>query len=362
MRISEEAILTEFKERWADLLGITGLELSVTAAEPSAGDLTGPACFLRLSFHHLELEFAARIVEPETSSYAFDNKILALQLFEKSNPGYAPLIIGEYLSPKRQARCRENGINWIDLSGNAYIRYRSLLIDKTGFSNRRPPARRGRNPFSDKASLILREAFKQKDKSWRVREMARATQLDPGFISRTINELENRGYIERNRTGFKITSAAAVLDDWVAVYNFRKNRELRYFCLATDPGEILDRVRELDIPAGIHCAFTLQAGASLILPGAHFRTVHIYIEKSEDIKFFEERLFLSEVEDGANVAFLLPYYKNCVFRDAREIDGLKVVSDLQLYLDLFHFSERGPEQALNFFDARWGSKFSGRGA
>ncbi len=354
MRISEELILTEFKERWPELLGIADLKLSVSTTKGLDDDMASPDCFLHLYYHDLKIEFATQIMS-EPRSHMFNNKILALKLFIQNNSEYTPLIVGEYLSPKRRSVCTENGINWLDLSGNAYIKYRSLLIDRTGFSSRRPPKHRGRNPFSDKASLILREAFKEKDKTWRVREMARATHLDPGFISRILKELEGRGYAKRNKAGFKIIGAQEILAEWVAAYNYRKNQELRYFCLATSTAEILDRLRNLELPTDFNFALSLQAGVSLILPGAQFRTVHIYLEKEADVEYLEEPLMLSKVEDGANVGFLVPYYKNCVFRDMQRIAGLRVVSDLQLYLDLYHFPGQGREKAQAFFDKRLAS-------
>jgi len=47
-----------------------------------------------------------------------------------------------------------------------------------------------------------------------------------------------------------------------------------------------------------------------------------------------------------------PYYRNSAFYDGRRIDGLPVVSDIQLYLDLYGYPVRGREQAEHLFQKR----------
>ena len=54
---------------------------------------------------------------------------------------------------------------------------------------------------------------------------------------------------------------------------------------------------------------------------------------------------LKELKNGGNVCFIKPYYKNSVFLHKQDIKGFSVVSDLQLYLDLYHFPQRGREHA-----------------
>jgi hypothetical protein len=56
---------------------------------------------------------------------------------------------------------------------------------------------------------------------------------------------------------------------------------------------------------------------------------------------------------------MMPYYKHSVFYDSREIEGLWVVSDIQLYLDLYRHPVRGREQAEHLYARRMGMLFSG---
>ena len=99
-------------------------------------------------------------------------------------------------------------------------------------------------------------------------------------------------------------------------------------------------------------ALSVQAGASLVAPHAVYREVHLYVENRQGIKYFIKELDLRSAPQGANLVLMLPYYKHSVFYDFREINGFRVVSDIQLYLDLYSYPVRGREQAAYLFDKR----------
>jgi DNA-binding transcriptional regulator YhcF (GntR family) len=210
----------------------------------------------------------------------------------------------------------------------------------------------GRGVFSDKASIILREAFKDVKKEWGVRELARSIGLDAGYISRVLKELENRNYISRKNRKFRINNADNILKDWAYEYDYRKNEEYKYYYLSKSPGEIIERIKRSSIPEKIKYAFGFHSGANLISPYAVYNEVHIYIEDKKSIKWFENNLALREVVEGANVSLLLPFNQNSVFYGMRKVEGLNVVSDIQLYLDLYKYPIRGIEQAEHIYEKR----------
>ncbi len=135
-------------------------------------------------------------------------------------------------------------------------------------------------------------------------------------------------------------------------YNYRKNKEIKYFSLVESPQEIIAKLHELKIPENIKYALSLHAGANLISPFAVYNSVHIYVQNQEVADYFIENLKLKEVEQGANIEFLSPYYKHSVFWDMQRAKDLWVVSDIQLYLDLYHYPIRGIEQAEHLYEKR----------
>ncbi len=58
-----------------------------------------------------------------------------------------------------------------------------------------------------------------------------------------------------------------------------------------------------------------------------------------------QTLDLKELKRGGNFYLIRPYYKNSVFFNNQKVKGYNVVSDLQLYLDLYNFPQRGRDHA-----------------
>ena len=150
----------------------------------------------------------------------------------------------------------------------------------------------------------------------------------------------------------KLRDPKAVLEDWVGQYDYRKNEERKYFCVARSPDEILSKLKGLNIPEQIDYALGFHAGAYLVSPHAVFNEVHIYVSNQESIDLFVKQLNLRTVEQGANIILLSPYYKHSVFYGKQKIEGLWIVSDLQLYLDLYKYPLRGLEQAEHLYEIR----------
>ena len=282
----------------------------------------------------------------------FKAKLSSLKSHASKIEGVVPVVVANYLSPDRRNQCQEQGICFLDLSGNVLLEFDGLHVERIGFPNRFPEKRRGRGPFSDKASLILRAALSDPQKVWGIRELAQSIGLDPGFVSRMAQELERRNYVSRIDSKLKLREPKSLLEDWVREYGYRRNQEVRYYCLAKGPEEIIEKVAAAQIPDDVTYALGLHAGASLIDPYSVYKEVYIYAENKEVINWFMEKMTLRKAGEGANLIFLLPYYKNSVFYGKQRIKSLWVVSDLQLYLDLHDYPIRGLEQAEHLYERR----------
>jgi hypothetical protein len=109
------------------------------------------------------------------------------------------------------------------------------------------------------------------------------------------------------------------------------------------PRRFLARLTALSLP---QCAVTLHAGASLLLPHAPVEEIHLYVDLPSQARLTDLTRRLDWPPDpGGQLHFLLPYYKTSVWGGVREHDGVSVVSDLQLMIDLWNHPIRGREQA-----------------
>lgn len=351
MKNKEVQIVEQFKNDFHDFLAVDALEFHFEPLLDS--DRYCPDFSFHLRLGNLRAQFIGEVIAGQGLAN-FESKLYVLKSYMQGNSKYLPFVLAQYLSPARRKKCKEAAVNFVDLSGNVYLRYKSLFVEREGFPNRFPEKRIGRNPFADKASLILRELLSRKDKLWGVRELAKAGKIDAGFISRMLRELESKGYVSRLGSKFKLANASHVLADWVNSYDYKKNEEFKYFCLAQSPDEILSRIRDINVPEHVRYALGLHAGAGLISAHARYDQVHIYVQDEADIEFFRQALALKVAEEGAgaNIIFLLPYYENSVFYDKQKVHGLWVVSDIQLYIDLYNYPLRGLEQAEHIFEKR----------
>jgi DNA-binding Lrp family transcriptional regulator len=338
-------IVNELEKSLKTLIPIPGLRIIIESSPARQWDIVA-----KFDYQGLFFDIIVEVVAAN-SLPVFQNKINKLKS-QGAEELAVPILAAPYLSPERQALCRDSDIFFVDLSGNVYIAYRTFYIERVGFPNKYPEKRQRRGPFSDKASLILRELFKNSNRQWGIRELAQKLALDPGYVSRMAKSLEESGYVARSNRKLNIRSPKEILEDWVRVYDLKKNELNPFFIQESSVDSILQHLRKIKIARKMKYALSVQAGASLVAPHAVYKEVHLYVENRQGIKYFIEELDLRSAPQGANLVLMLPYYKHSVFYDFREINGLSVVSDIQLYLDLYSYPVRGREQAAYLFDKR----------
>jgi hypothetical protein len=266
------------------------------------------------------------------------------------NPGYLPLLVSELIGPRGRALCKEYHIAYVDVAGNSYLEWGDLYIDKVrGRTPSRTP-KRAKSLFSDKASLVLRSALDHPGRPLLVRDVARELGLSPAWVSHILRRLTSVGYAARVGDGTVISRPLDLLADWAESYNFLRRNDLRsFFCDAPNPQQVIARLTAVPAGAVGKYALTLHAGASLVAPFSEFHEVHVYVDPSGSRDATErqwlEALSLRPVQAGGNVYLAWPYYKEGAFFGRRQINGVGVVSDVQLYVDLYNYPIRGREQA-----------------
>ncbi|MFH1378992.1 MAG: type IV toxin-antitoxin system AbiEi family antitoxin [bacterium] len=204
-----------------------------------------------------------------------------------------------------------------------------------------------RNIFADKASFISRKMLANPNKKWVTRDFTDKNGLSLGLAHGVLETMAKRGYIERVKRGpdsyTLLTNKQDLVNDWVRTYRFELNEINTYY---SPDKNILPNIK--DYLKSMPYALTLHSGANLTTSFVMTEHVHIYFDhelwKKEDLNF-RQHLDLKELVRGGNIHIVLPHYKKSIFHNVQMIKGYKVVSNLQLYLDLYNFSPRGQEQA-----------------
>ncbi|MBL7131762.1 MAG: hypothetical protein ISS45_10270 [Candidatus Omnitrophica bacterium] len=205
----------------------------------------------------------------------------------------------------------------------------------------------GKNIFADKASIILRKMLSDPEKRWVTRDFTGNDGVSLGMAQGALEAMEKKGYIERVKRGpdsyALLTNKDKLISDWVAEYQFELNKVDIYY---SPDKNILSKLKDYlqDKPY----ALTLHSGANLMTSFVATDQVYLYFHPedwSKDILELRQQLDLKELVRGGNVHIIRPHYKISAFYGAQTIKGYEVVSNLQLYLDLYNFKPRGREHA-----------------
>lgn len=261
------------------------------------------------------------------------------------------LLVSPRLSALVREKLRSAHVNHMDLSGNLFIREPGLYVWLE--ADRKPPPlarlqeERTLNPFSKKASLVLRALLEAPENAWGVRELSAETGLSLGHTSDIARTLVERRYAGDAGDKIILRDPVGALQDWLAVYNWKRNSR-QSFLIPFRQEEIIPKLNGGLRPGGVSYALTLLAGAGLVAPHAHHDQTHLYVAEP-----FVERaaeivtglLFGEPASAGGNLHLLLPYYGEATFYGRRDVEDVPVVSNVQLFLDLAGYSLRGPEAA-----------------
>mgnify|MGYP006293959121 CR=1 FL=1 len=256
----------------------------------------------------------------------------------------ASLLVVPYMGEVGAELCREAGIHWADLSGNAHITFGKVYVHVRGNPNDFKSRGRPSNVFAPKSSRISRFLLQHPNSSFSQRELAYFTNLSDGYTSKIVHRLEDKNLIVRHNDGsVSVRNPDLMLDAWRERYDFDKHRVIRGTVSARNTGELLDKLTEgLDALGGTYAATGLAA-AWLMTKFASHRITTFYVEQSPP-ETWKRELRLHEEPRGANTWLVVPTDRG-VFQGQEPVGGVSCVHPIQVYLDLEGHPERSDEAA-----------------
>lgn len=203
--------------------------------------------------------------------------------------------------------------------------------------------------YSDKSNLVLRELLKDSQQEWTIDRLTQQVQISRALVGKVIFELRERGYLRGIAKGrnasFSLRRGEELLSNWTKAYSFEKNQMEALF--SPDPN-ILKKLKTYFQKEHITYALTLHTAANLQTQFVNDENIYLYLAAksfTETIQKIRKDLNLLKLEKGGNIYLINPYYKNSVFYDSQKLKGFISVSNLQLYLDLLNYPQRGNEHA-----------------
>jgi hypothetical protein len=260
-------------------------------------------------------------------------------------PTAYPVAVAQYIGAQSGALLKRNGLGYLDLSGNCYLSFDTVLIEKTGKPNASPSNRPLKSLFAPRATRVVRVLLVDPQHVWRLEELGKAADVSLGHAHNVVKRLEQLAWVSRDEhQRIHLARPGDLLDAWVDSYSYRKNETGAYFTQDRVTRKVIGELARAAHAEGRRYAFTLHAGAALVAPNTRFPAIHCYVEGNPAP--LVRALGLRSGEGEGNVYLMAPYDEG-VFYAPLTKGGLPVVSLPQLYADLYHYERRGREQATH---------------
>jgi hypothetical protein len=144
-----------------------------------------------------------------------------LLLMYRTKLTYPLLLITKYVNPQMADKLRQDGIEFIDTAGNAFINHPPLYIYVKGNrppeTMRKAPVRRAFKPAGLRMIYVLlcNPGFENKT----YREIAAATDVALGTVDWIMKELKELGFLlDMGKQGYKLIQKENLLQRWVTAY------------------------------------------------------------------------------------------------------------------------------------------------
>ena len=214
-------------------------------------------------------------------------------------------------------------------------------------------AKRIKDIFQPKSIRVIRVLLTHPGKRWRILALAKEAEVSLGWTHAVIATLQAQAYIVRDENyRVSVVDPARLLRRWAAAHDFSTTNKFDEFqTFEQDLDRLLSRIKSLSVSY----ALTSLAGAWLIAPNVRPVTLDMYVLDGAQMSEVVRAVELRPVEKGGNVRLVSPYDVG-VFYGLRAMNGVNVVSNIQLYVDLVNYPARGEEAStalLRLIEDEW---------
>ncbi|ALU27438.1 MULTISPECIES: type IV toxin-antitoxin system AbiEi family antitoxin [Myroides] len=146
------------------------------------------------------------------------NEIVNHQSFKKEK-NY--IVIADYIANESKEVFKNNNVNYLDTSGNAYIYTKKLRIYIDGRKKSKNETNSsGSKIFQDAGIKLLYVLLSNKDAiNYSLRELSANAAIALGSVSNIMKELQEENFIIKSSKGRHLKNREVLLQKWVAAYN-----------------------------------------------------------------------------------------------------------------------------------------------
>ena len=255
------------------------------------------------------------------------------------SPNIPILLVTPWLSARTQELLAAEGMNYLDLTGNALIRleHPTLYVETQGAAkDPSPPPKNKARVQGPKAGRLIRLLADVRP-PYGVRDLAAATGLAVSYVSRVLDTLDDEALVERFERGrVRSVDVPRLLRRWAETYDiFRVNKVQRYLA----PAGAITALEQLR-GSGVRTAVTGSFAAGRLAPVAAPALLAVY---ADDMKAVVASLSMIPADQGANVALLQPF-DAVVWERTSVADGNTYVAPSQAAVDCLTGNGRMPAE------------------
>jgi hypothetical protein len=267
------------------------------------------------------------------------------------------VVAAPFITAAGAAVCAEERVGYFDYAGNCRLVFGTVFVERTGHANPVKPQQltQAQSLYAPKCERVLRALLFDPQRTWKVIPLAQAASTSLGTVSVVRQILLEQEWARKNPEGLKLTRARELIQDWAAVAQRRRVPSTGFF----GAGSLIENERALAKAAKKwDCQFALTglAGAWHRAPMTRYHSTTGYCDIPPAA--LAESSGLKPAASGANVHLLKPRDSG-VFVGQESIDGVPVVSSLQLYLDLQREKARGQEAADHIMETELLPRYAG---
>jgi hypothetical protein len=200
-----------------------------------------------------------------------------------------------------------------------------------------------RPAFAGKGIRVIRALLVQREKSWEVVKLAQAVNISTGYSAKIFRLLRDSGAVLQRTDGNILQEPRSLLDAWAETRRLGDCELVQRFKVDGDADAVEKRFIAAAKKLNASYALTLTSGAARRAPFARPSIVEAYLE-GDPTPVIGELGAQPASEEDCNLLLARPHDEG-VFFGAQEIDGVRIVSDVQLYVDLYNYSPRAREHA-----------------
>jgi hypothetical protein len=217
------------------------------------------------------------------------------------------VVIAPWLSKRTRELLAEQDLGYIDLTGNALLRIDNppFYLQTTGAERNPGPKERGQAQLRGaKAARLIRLLIDARP-PYDLGELAAATNLAPGYVSRLLETLDREALIERVPRGpVESVDIGALVRRWATSYDVFRSNETLGLIAPAGPQAFIEEVSTPD-PKESRVVITGSfAAAVMVAPIAAPALLVAYCERPQEVAGEHNLL---RADEGANVILLSPF-------------------------------------------------------